>query len=67
MATIVNNPPQNEKDSGGGFFVGMILVVLFIILFIFYGLPLLQRGGQQSGGTNIQVPEQIDVNVNQNP
>ena len=57
----------------------MIVLVLLVLFFIFYGLPYL-RGGASNGGTqkpapqapaeggdggSINVPDKIDINVNQ--
>lgn len=65
-------------DSNGmGFFMGMILLVLLVLFFMFYGLPAM-RGGSNTqqpapsapaveggDGGSIEVPDQIDINVNQ--
>lgn len=70
MATIVNNPPTNNEREGGGsgFLVGVILLIIFVILFIFYGLPYLGAGGGAGTQTpQVNVPEQVDVNVDQQP
>lgn len=71
MATIVNNPPPNTEREGGGsgFLVGIILLIIFVILFIFYGLPYLGQAGGGSGTQTpqVNVPEQVDVNVEQQP
>lgn len=68
MATIVNTTPATaERDtSSWGALMAVILVIAFIVLMLYYGLPALQNAG--SGATTapqIQVPEQVDVNVNQ--
>jgi hypothetical protein len=64
MVTVVNNPPSSDNSSGP---VGIIivLVVLFVLGYLgfVYGLPALQQ--MQSGGVQINVPDKIDVNVNQ--
>lgn len=73
MATIINNPPSNESSGGGGvtaIVVGVIVAVVLIFLFVVYGLPAM-RGAKNvdDGGitvpTTIQVPDKIDVNINQ--
>lgn len=63
MATVINNPPQSSepRNNGYGFLIGIILLIAVLILLFNYGLPAL-RGA--SGGTNVTVPEQVDVNVN---
>jgi hypothetical protein len=62
MATIINNPPptSEERSNGTGFLIGIVLLIVFLILFFNYALPAL-RG---AGSTNVNVPEQVDVNVN---
>ena len=67
MATVVNNPqptqqPAQQSSNGNGFLVGIILLILFVIIIVFYGLPYL---GSMGGGTDVNVPKQIDVNVQQ--
>ena len=65
MATIVNNPPAQDNSSGPMSMI-IILVVLLVLgyLAFVYGLPALR---QMQGGTNInvQIPDKVDVNVNQ--
>lgn len=65
MATVVNNTPTatpaTNGSNGTGFLLGIILLILFVGALLYYGLPALNRA---SSGPNINVPEQIDVNVN---
>lgn len=62
MATIVNNPgTTTDNNSGMGFLLGVILLITFAILFFLYGLPYLANS---FSGPQVQVPGQIDVNVN---
>lgn len=69
MTTVVNNP-GNGSDSGSGMtmIVGIILLVAVVFLFLYFGLPLLRNaaGGGTTGGVQINLPDKIDVNV-QNP
>jgi hypothetical protein len=62
MATIVNNPPaeSNNGSNGMGFLIGVILLIAVVVLFFYYGLPALQNAGTPQ----VNVPEQVDVNVN---
>ena len=62
MATIVNNPaPVADSNSGMGMVVGLIALFVFAYLFIMYGLPAIK----QIGSPQINIPDKIDVNVNQ--
>lgn len=65
MATIVNNPPASNNNSGGPMGMLIVLIVLLVLgyLVYIYGLPAIQN--MQSGGTQINVPDKIDVNVQQ--
>jgi predicted PurR-regulated permease PerM len=77
MATIINTTPTtSDSNSSMGFLIGMVLLALVVVLFLFYGLPMLFSGMRsvpaevpqapaQQEGTNIQIPDQIDVNLNQ--
>jgi hypothetical protein len=62
MTTIINTPPAT-KESGGN--IGMIIGLIFLIgaayLFIVYGLPAIR----QMSSPQINVPDKIDVNINQ--
>lgn len=66
MATIVNNPPSNSSNSSGGL-MGLIIVLVVLVVLAYlgyvYGLPAIRQ--MQSGGTQINVPNKIDVNVHQ--
>lgn len=65
MATIVNNPPPSNNNSGGsmGMIIGLFVLVILGFLFFVYGLPAISN--MQFGTPQINVPEKIDVNVNQ--
>lgn len=60
MATIVNNPGETRSSSGTLLAV-IVALVLAVLLFV-YGLPYVRS---YTGGTQINVPGQVDVNVNQ--
>lgn len=64
MATIINNPPSDSPRSGGGmgFLLGVIVLIVFAAIFIIYILPLIGRG---FGGTQINVPSDLNVNLQQ--
>lgn len=70
MTTIVNSPAAPASDSSGlsGMLMGLVLLLVITFLFFFYGLPALRSATQQApNNVNIEVPKQVDVNVNENP
>lgn len=70
MATVIHEHEKSPEvvhehhdvqDSGAiGSTMALIIGILVVLLLLFYGIPYL-RGG---GGTNVNVPDTIDVNVN---
>lgn len=63
MATeVVHDHGGTDSSSGMSLLIGLIVLLVFAFLLFYYGLPAL-RGA--SSGPSIQVPGQIDVNVNQ--
>lgn len=52
-----------SSESGMGMMVGLVLILVMGILFFVYGLPMMRSAGT----TQINVPDTIDVNVNQQP
>ena len=54
---------HEHTDSGNsmGFIMGVILLIVALFLFVYYLLPAVQN----REGTSINVPDKIDVNVNQ--
>jgi hypothetical protein len=61
MATIINNPDSSREGSSG--VITAILVILGLILLFVFGVPAL-RNMNAGGGTNINVPDTINVNTN---
>jgi hypothetical protein len=62
MATIVNAPPsETTSNSALGLVLAMIILLVLAILFFVYGLPYFRN----TSGTQINVPDKLDVNVNQ--
>lgn len=62
MATTVVNPAPNggSSNNGAGFLLGVIVLIIFAVLFFIYVVPYIQQG---FGGTQVNVPDTIDVNV----
>lgn len=72
MATTIINPQPSEQSSnnannGMGFILGIILILFLVVLFFIYVLPLIQQSISQGTGTQINVPKDINVDVNQQP
>ena len=72
MATVVNNPGATQEGSGMGFLLGVLLLIAFAVIVLFYGLPYLgnslnNAGGGSTSAPQVQIPEKVDVNVNQQP
>ena len=64
MATEVIHNHGHTSNNSSGTVVGIILLVLFMLLLLyFFGSGAFR--GFVGGGTNIQVPDKIDVNLNQ--
>lgn len=63
MTTVVNNPPSDGSNGPMGMIIGLVILLVLGYLGIVYGLPALR--GMQQGGTEINIPSTIDVNVKQ--
>lgn len=75
MADIIHT--SGGSDSGGsGLLIGGTILVVIVLLLVFYGLPAIRRATQSSapmqqapqtdnGGGTVEIPDEIDVNVNQ--
>jgi hypothetical protein len=66
MATrVIHEHEATSHDNGVGLIVGITLLVVFLLFMWFAFTSGAFRGLVPSGGTNIQVPDRIDVNLNQ--
>lgn len=65
MTTIVNNPPQTTNEGSGpmGLIIGTIAIIVFAYIFMTFGLPALRQ--MQGGTPQINIPSEVDVNINQ--
>lgn len=64
MTTIVNNPPpSNNADGPIGMVIALIVLLVLGYLGFVYGLPALRQ--IRLGGPQINIPNKIDVNINQ--
>jgi hypothetical protein len=62
MATeVIHEHGADTSSSGTGLILGLIILLVLAFLLFYYGLPAL-RGA--SSGPSVNVPGQIDVNVN---
>lgn len=52
----------DRKDNGMSLLIGLIVLIILGFLFFYYGLPAI---GNAFNRPAVQVPGQIDVNVNQ--
>jgi hypothetical protein len=65
MAIIVNNPPANTNEgNNNGMLLGVILLAIILFIFLYLGLPLL-RGAASTSGTQVNVPDHMNVKVQQ--
>lgn len=68
MATTIVNPGSNNNsdNNGMGFLVGGILLIVFAVLFFVYALPYIRGlSSNGNGGVQVNVPKDINVNVQQ--
>ncbi len=65
MAVINNAAPATDNSSGMGFLLGVILLIAFVFFLFYFGLPVIQNSIGGAGGTQINVPDKVDVNVKQ--
>lgn len=66
--TVIVNPQSSDNGGNGmGFFLGIVLLIAFILMVFYFGMPYVRSLMNQNSGTQINVPDTIDVNVNQNP
>lgn len=61
--TIINNPPTSDSGGGMGMIVGLVILLVIGYLFWIYGLPAIRN--MQVGTPQINIPSEIDVNINQ--
>ncbi len=61
MAVIVNNPAETRRDNNS-WILGLIVMLAVLFALFYYGLPALRSANT---GTNITVPDRVDVNLNQ--
>lgn len=68
MTTVVNNPtPTDNSGNNIGMIAGLFVLIIMGYLFFSYGLPAIQnmKLGTPQINPQINIPEKIDVTVNQ--
>ncbi len=59
MTTVVS-PSSSDSGTGVSLMMGILLLAV-VFLLLYFGIPAMRGAG---GGTNINVPDKMDVNVN---
>lgn len=77
MATVINNPQSpTPGESTSNSWIGLTLMLFVLFLILYLGVPYLRNMNQpqtqveetpptETNDTTIQVPDSIDVNINQ--
>lgn len=61
---MATSDAQTSSGMGTGLVLGILVVIVAIIAVVLFGGGRFWRMGGNSGGTSINVPKQVDVNVN---
>jgi hypothetical protein len=61
---MATSDAQTSSGMGTGLVLGILVVILAIIAVVVFGGGNFLRMGGTSSGTSINVPKQVDVNVN---
>jgi len=70
MTTIVNTPPSSSDNGNGGMIIGIFVLIILGLLFFYFGLPAIRNMGTPQINVPapvINLPGEIDVNVQQTP
>ncbi len=64
--TVINTAPSNNSggDNGYGFLLWVVVLGIIGVIFFVYALPYI-RNLSVNRGVQVNVPESIDINVNQ--
>ena len=66
MATVINNPGGTGDNAGGwgpGAIIGIILAIIVVFVLLVYGIPAM-RSTRSTGGPSVNVPSDVNINVN---
>ena len=69
MTTVVNNPATGttSEGAGSGVVVGVIIALIVLALLLIFGLPLMRSNLQGSSGVDVNIPKDINVDINRVP
>ena len=68
MSTVVNNTSPVVEKKVGSFYMEAIFLLGFAFLALYFGIPAIKRMRTMLGNNpvlNINVPDKINVNINQ--
>lgn len=68
MTTIVNSATPTNDSNGMGFLIGVVVLIGFVLILIYFGLPIFRNMGTPQinvPAPQINMPDKVDVNVNQ--
>ena len=63
MTTIINNPGETS-DNNSSIILTVIMLAILIFALFYWGIPL-ARNAKSGTNVNLNVPDEVDINVNQ--
>lgn len=69
MTTIINSPPSQDSNAYRTF-LGIFVLIIVGLIFVYFGIPALRQMGTPQINVPapvINIPDEIDVNVQQTP
>lgn len=70
MTTVINTPPSSSDNGNSGTIITIFVLLFLGFLFFYFGLPALRSLGTPQINVPapvINIPGEIDVNVQQTP
>lgn len=70
MTTVINSRPAPSDNGAIATIIGIFVIIVLALLFFYFGLPAISKLGAPQVNVPapvINVPSEIDVNVNQTP
>ena len=68
MTTVISSPVQKENSNGA--IVGIFAIIVLALIFVYFGIPALRSMGTPQiniPAPVINMPDKVDVNVQQTP